>query len=480
MALEWYLALGGTEIANHARLDTYLGTVGSPLDSSTVCGCQTFDAVLVGDEPYTTPDDPASPAPWYDPAVPESAEFCGLLVLDVGGLDDHPVQRQVTAAVTGGAALGPARTQARTVTVTGVLLGATCCGVDYGLRWLAQALGGTTGAQCGGDCLELYNCCPAQFEDPGEFAEQHRRTVRRVALVSAPTVTARAGNGCSGTGGCSVGADMLTVEFVLSAATPWMWTDPVTVIDQVPVPTDDGTECITWCVHGGPPDPSVPICIELADTCPDGEVGVPFGDSCATGWPATEGTGPCSGGCRLAACPDMDDLCRDPNCRTPAPPVPPPPGTCFCHALAVNTAAYELDLTSFPAWFGLAPQIEVYSGSGELRNLTVTVVERPDGTDESVSCEDIASAGRCDAAMVVEVGYVAAGATLTVDGQIGRALVDCAGECETASDVYGRDGTPLEVPLLRARRYCVLLEADAITTPATDATLSLAVSGQER
>lgn len=477
MALEWYLALGGTEIANHARLDTYLGTVGSPLDSSTVCGCETFDAILVGDQPYTTPDDPASPAPWYDPAVPESAEFCGLMVLSVDGLDDYPVTRQVTGAVAGGAALGPGRTQARTITVTGVLLGVTCCAVDYGLRWLAAALGGTTGAQCGGDCLEQYNCCPAQFEDPEVFAEQHRRTVRRVALVSGPSVTAQAGTGCSGTGGCSAGADMLTVEFVLSAATPWQWTDPVTVIDQVPVPTDDGQECITWCVHGGPVDPSAPLCVELSDQCPDG---VPFGGGCEIAWPDKEDTGPCSSGCRLAACPDMDDLCADPACRTPTPPVPPPPGTCFCHALAVNAAAYELDLTDRPLWFGVAPIIDVYAGASELRNVTITIVERPTGIDDSVSCEEIATAGRCDAAMVVEIGYVAPGATVTVDGQIGRALVDCAGECETASDVYGRDGAPLEVPMLQARRYCILLEADAMTTPDTDATVSVSVSGRER
>ncbi|WP_329368690.1 hypothetical protein OG896_24450 [Streptomyces sp. NBC_00669] len=476
MALEWYLTLGGTEIANHSRLNTYLDTVGSPLDSQTVCGCETFDAELVGDEPYTTPADPASPAPWWDPAVPESTEFCGLMVLSVDGLADYPVTRQVTGAVAGGAALGPGRTQARTITVTGVLLGVTCCGVDYGLRWLAAALGGTTGAACGGDCLELYNCCPATFEDPDEFAEQHRRTVRRVALVSGPTVTARAGTGCTGTGGCSAGADMLTVEFVLSAATPWQWTDPVTVLETVPVPTDDGTECITWCVHGGP---DAPVCVDLSDSCPSA-LSVPFGDGGCAGaaWPTLEDSGPCGAGCRLAPCPDLDDLCADPACTTPAPPVPPPPATCFCYALAVNSEAYDLDLTSFPVWFGLAPIIEVYAGSSPLRHLTITIVERPPGTDDSISCQDLAEAGRCQAAAEIEVGYVAAGATVTVDGQIGRALVDCAGQCEAASDVYGAGGAPLSVPLLRAGRYCVLLEADAIATAAADATVTIAVSGQ--
>ncbi|NED79499.1 hypothetical protein G3I76_05245, partial [Streptomyces sp. SID11233] len=66
--LEWYLTLGGTEIANHARLSRYLETVGSPLTEASPCGCETFDAALVGDEPYTTPEEDA--APWWDPDVP--------------------------------------------------------------------------------------------------------------------------------------------------------------------------------------------------------------------------------------------------------------------------------------------------------------------------------------------------------------------------------------------------------------------------
>ncbi|MEU8831763.1 hypothetical protein [Streptomyces sp900116325] len=485
MALEWWLQFGATEIANSARLAAYLQSVGSPLDSVTACGCEKFDAVLVGDEPYTTPE--ADGAPWYDPDVAESADFAGLLVLSVDGLDDHPVQRAVTRSAAGSAALGPARILPRTITVTAVLLGVTCCAVNYGLRWLGRALegctgagcGGCTGAGCGGGDLSLFNCCPAEFEEPDVFAAQHRRTLRRVALVEGPRVVARTGNGCTGSGGCSAGADILTVEFVLTAATPWAWGDPVPVLD-VQIPTDDGTECITWCVHRSVDDPYDPVCIELGDACPPGSVSVELTDgACDLPWPDRETLDlPCDSTCRLAACPDMDALCGDPSCRTPAPPVAPPPETCFCSALAVNSAVYELDVSSRPGWFGAAPLITLEAGSKALRHVTVTFFERRE-EHAGMSCEEVAEAEWCNPHSVFEVAYVPVGGSVVLDGQVGRASVECAGTWESSSDVYGRNGGPLQFPLLDCPNYCVLIEADAIATPAVDATISIALSGRE-
>ncbi|MGJ3558816.1 hypothetical protein ACR6C2_07505 [Streptomyces sp. INA 01156] len=225
MATEWYLGYGGVEVVNHSRLTTYLETVGSPLTGYSGCGCATFGPEIVGDLPYTTPGDEDSPAPWYDPDVPESAEFAGIMVLEVQGLDDHPVQRTVTGGIAGGGSIGPARSLPRTITVTALVLGSTCCGVDYGLHWLGQVLQGCTGGECDGDCLVVYNCCPGEELDSATFNERHRRTLRRTALVDGPRVTARAGDGCQA-GECQSGADILTVEWVMTAAVPWLWTDP--------------------------------------------------------------------------------------------------------------------------------------------------------------------------------------------------------------------------------------------------------------
>lgn len=191
----------------------------------------------------------------------------------------------------------------------GIPVECRACGVAYGLRWLAQALSGCTADGCGGDCLTVYNCCPPETENPDSFAERHRRTLRRVAVVDGPRVIDRNrnGNGCTGSGACQSGADIRTVEFVLTAGTPWLWTDPVPVLD-VPVPTDDGTECITWCIHRGPEGPPDPVCIEPSDTtcATPGAVTAELIDAaCEVAWPALEPVrDPCDATCRLAACPD--------------------------------------------------------------------------------------------------------------------------------------------------------------------------------
>ncbi|WP_433341747.1 hypothetical protein [Streptomyces sp. CA-253872] len=476
--LEHYLTLGGVEIANHARLRAYLETVGSPLSAPTVCACDTFDGDLLGEEPYTDPatDD----APWYDPDIPESAEFAGLMVLSVDGMDDNPITRTASTAVAGGAAFGGRRVQPLTITITGVLLGATCCGVDYGLAWLREALAGCDGGGCGGDCLTFFQCCPSDdVTGEDEFRERYERTIRRVALTSGPTPTARAGSGCSA-GECSTGADMITVEIVLTAATPWAWTAPVPLLD-VAVPGDDG-ECIVWCVHDrNAPPPTPPVCLDLdeAGPCAPGAVVVPFDGACESdvSWPdSDDAEHPCAT-CRLAACPDSADMCTDPGCSIPDPPVAPPPATCFSRALAVNSVSYELDLSDWPRHFGAAPLIEVHAGARDLRRLTVTFFERRT-PHTGLTCEEVAVVERCNPAAVFEVGFVPAGGMVLLDGQVERAFVTCRGRCGPSPDAYGRDGGPLAFPLLTCDRYCVMVEQDAISPAAEDARVVLSLSGR--
>ena len=435
--LDWYLSLGGVEVANHARLAAYLETVGSPLDSVEACRCETFTAEMVGDLPYTTPAEDA--APWYDPSVPESADFTGLLVLDVDGLDTHPVKRTVTTAVTGGGALGPARVLPRTITVTAVLLGASCCATAYGLHWLGEVLTGCTTGECEGDCLTLFNCCPSEDLTPEEFAERHRRSIRRVGLVDGPTVTARNGDGC-GRGACSAGGEILTVEFILSANTPWLYTDTVPVLEVAP-PLDPSTECVTWCLHGG-------------------------GDE--------EG---CDGECRLSPCPDPTAACGDPLCRPPAPPVPNMPDTCYCVPLAAERECYDVDLTDRPGWSVDVPMITVRAEDKEIRNLTLTFYERTPG-DEDLTCEEMAELQRCNPHSVYSIRYLPPGGALTLDGQTGRATVECGGVCESSSDVYGRDGLPVSFKPLSCATYCLCVETDVANPPSPNAVISVGVSGR--
>jgi hypothetical protein len=235
----------------------------------------------------------------------------------------------------------------------------------------------------------------------------------------------------------------VTVEFVLTAVTPWGWTDETPVL-SVNLPTDDDSDCIQWCIHRPLPD-WVPQCEP--------------------------------GGCRLRGCPDVGAACADPACTPPSPPQPTSPASCFCQALSTNRECYDLDLTGRPAWSSDVPVITVYAGSEDLRRLTISFYERGDA-DAGLSASEVADKKRCDPLTVYEVGFVPASGTLTLDGQIGRATVECGGTCETATNVWGRDGAPPSWPEIECGTLVMCLETDEMVPPADDATVTVAMSGR--
>lgn len=473
-----FFALGEHEIANSARLRAYLEALGSPLILGD-CFCPAFSNETVDDGPYTTPDSETEPAPWYDADVPESSEFVGVLLLDVQGIDDNPLSRTVTRSASGTAAFGPARELPLTLTLSMLVIGTTCCGAQYGLKWLASALQGCTGTGCGGDCATLYNCCPSaeDGEDVDAFNRAHRRTLRRVALTEGPTVISREGGPCGGTGCKGSNGEVIQVEAVIVAATPWQWTDSTALL-SVALPTDDNTECTVWCIHGSTPER---VCLETSESCSSGSVAVELTDGACSGvaWPDQDTANPeCAGGCRLSACPTALDGCSDPRCRTATPPSVGTSDTCFCEPLAVNQEWYEIDLTNQPRWFGSAPMIELYAGATALRNVTIKIFERK-GSHLGLTCEEVAKLERCNPFAVYNVSYVPPLGTVTIDGQVGRAFLNCDGVCIPSGDTHGANGGPLQTPLMDCDKYCVEVTADAWNLPDEDALLTFSVTGRE-
>ncbi len=153
--------LGGTEIVNDSRTSAYMrnGIKPGTLTVTGDCGCGNILELAGCDDQYTTPAN--DNAPWYDPAIPESAEFAGFLSTEFEGLNST-YTRNITESITDGATLGRSRFGSRTLTWKGFLFGSSCCGVAYGLRWLGKTLQGSKscGNNCFGEDLELLVCCP--------------------------------------------------------------------------------------------------------------------------------------------------------------------------------------------------------------------------------------------------------------------------------------------------------------------------------
>lgn len=228
------------EVANPQRLAAYLAGAGIPGVTVADCGCETLPQDYGCDPcsppwlPATYTDPVSDPAPWYDPTIPESAEFLGMRIVDVA--TDAVTERRVFPSVSTGARFGPQRLRERTITLTFSLWGATCCGARFGLRWLAE-MSRAFCDPCSTHRLVFASCCPPESTtDYSMFA----RFLERVAIVEGPTVVSRRGEGC-----CSTCAPIIEATLTLVVGWPWMLECPTTCLEPTVVP-DAPTTCVTY------------------------------------------------------------------------------------------------------------------------------------------------------------------------------------------------------------------------------------------
>lgn len=108
-----------------------------------------------------TYDNPATdPAPWYSSAEPESAEFLGLWLESLDGLDEPTETRSLAARITSGSATSREAAPGREVVVSGTLFARTERGMEFGQRWLSSLLDNRD--QCAGanGTLVFRAACP--------------------------------------------------------------------------------------------------------------------------------------------------------------------------------------------------------------------------------------------------------------------------------------------------------------------------------
>ena len=160
-------------------------------------------------------------APWYVSEIPESAEFGGVWVMDVQGLDASQVERQITETVGHGGVAGPHRDTTRQVTFDALLVGCTNAGVDYGLKWLSCRLRAT--ADNVTTKLRYLTAHPGHSTaDPASLV----REVSGVVLTSGPEVKEMH---TTGGGGPNRQANIYRVTWTLSVLNPYAYLPEVDV-----------------------------------------------------------------------------------------------------------------------------------------------------------------------------------------------------------------------------------------------------------
>jgi hypothetical protein len=386
---EGYMDLAGQEIINSARAMAYGGAAGLQIR------CEPCDSLpfALDDLPYEATTDPDNAAPWYDPARPQSAQFLGVLGLGCSGFETNPTARTPSPLIGDGSALGVLRRTHREMGFTVLLIAENEPAMVYGLGWLATALrgGSCSSATCRGDELCMFSSCPGETVGGDASGDAELRHLYDVGLLDGPTVSTRQ----------SAGTLLLaTVTFTLAAGKPWIYQEPL----------DVGSD---W-------------------------VALASGDRRSNWDPDTVYT----------QCPTPVPCLQDPLCKDPAlpPQAPIPISPCYPKGKGnFYRSVVSLSPLDVPQWLETVPVLELATGSKALRRLIVRFWANPQG----LGCDDVTDP--CSACLDISVAYLPAGATLTVDGRIQRATVDCpsgaSGSSKSTPTIYGPQGRSFEWPV---------------------------------
>jgi hypothetical protein len=388
MVYDGFLAFAGTEIVNSPRAAAYARAMG--ITTVNCGGCETLPRALWS-EPYISPDQ--DDAPWWDPTETASKEFAGLVGLEITGLSRNVGGRSLVPLTDNGAALHPFRRPHKEIQVRALAIARSECGLSYGYSWLASALRGSVCASgCQGDTLCFFTCCPGCGPvsdnplDDDLCGDPYWRTMLNVGLLATEQPIKTR----------IPGGWLSEVTFTFAAGNPYIWREPV-LMAQGP---STGQILPDYADPGVPPE-----CFEPAD------------------------------------CLQADD-CPAP----PAPVLPPAPvDACFPQGpFTASRAVLPLPQERVPIWSEKVPLIIIKAGSSRIERLTIRWYANPNERDCATQIDP------CSACAEVNIAYVPQGSTLTIDGRIESAFVDCPGGPGVATaepQLYGRGGTPFVWPV---------------------------------
>lgn len=429
-----WLAVGGVEVINDARAVTYARALGIPgikrIPPATL-------VAALGDAAYTTPT--ADDAPWYDPVVPASARFAGIIGLSILGGGSTPRTRVMTPRLGDGSSASAPRYGHRELAVTALLVGADEQALSYGVAWLASALrGDLCQDNVDGDNVCLFTATPTCPGDALVCGDAEQRTLFRSTVFDGPRVVSTRKISVPT---CAPGQQpaVAEVEFNIAATHPFLYRAPVDIAAEVGFvfPEPSATCSINW----------IPV-----------------------------GSGACPG---LIPCAPGDDCMTDPLAPPlpyiPTVPVRVDPADC---TTAIDKAAATITVPPgvMPGWLDVVPIITISTGGQNMRRIAIRFA----GHSTPEPCSEILT-GRCAACAEIRIPFLPLGSTFTLDGRTERAWVDCpyAGEGAANPQLFGADGEPVEWPVVDCGgSLCIQVTAEADHT-SVDATVTVQLVARE-
>lgn len=384
-----------------------------------------LDCSCVNDDPLIPYVDPITDvAPWYDPSLPESGEFLGMMIMKVTGARNSTFTREVVDAFGDGSILGRPRLRGRSFVLEGLVIGTSCAGVDYGLEFLRRVFEDEVCAcspsdpcsACSGRQFTLRVFCgDAEPCDNGIRTWDSTGTVDGIQVIDDDDLS-----DCC----CVVRKVTLTIQ----TESPYSFNcaDELCSVDADP---DAFTACFDWESDCLDCNPDTSCC----DRCGY--------DALCTCYPISD--------------PELTVLEND----------------CFCMPLQRTIQCCCIDEVG--QGFDTALKLDIYSGDNDtdlaftdlgLRNLTIKVYDNPDNLPCITDQESLDDWCNIEPRFQLQVAYVPSDATLTIDGRRERITLQCDDVCRPYSQVVTNTEGAIFPFVTRCDPMMVCIEFDTLNT----------------
>lgn len=396
-----YSCFGCVEWAHNERTKAYIAwacrtgrlDAGCIPPTSWMCTCPNDTPEIAFDNPI---DDEVC---WYDPNVPESADFLGAVIRKETGIRDSTFTRELVDGLTGGSILQTPKVVGKQIVFEILLYATSEAGMNYGIEWMRRQFeendncpkDGGSCSSCQGQLLTVRVHCadPETTHDQGLHSFASAGTLDGLKLLDEFPM----GRGC-----CNiVRAYTLTIatESHKSFSTEPVSSCTVTAAD------DAVFSALGICNQPLPDRPCCPFCDTGCDECttdPGCDCFPPFVLT-----PETIGS--------IAPC------FSDPVCR------------CIAAISVTNLpSGYEstFRLTLQAGFDASNPTFQKFG----LRNPVIRIFENPQGLALPVDLEtyqDLVS--RMIPCAEIGVSWIPKGSELVIDGLSGRMWLKCNGRC---------------------------------------------------
>lgn len=399
------LCLGCVAVVDNERTNAYVKWARTTGRMGPECCSYVNLGYCELDSPPTPYDNPISDQVcWYDPDIPESADFLGLWVVSMDGMEDDGWSVGTNDVGADGYSFNRPFQPGRTLTFDVMLMATSCCGMDYGYNWLVNVLKGQGCAhggankfsdKCGTTEMTVRVCCPEEgAEDTG----------LRIFPSAKLTDGVKRADGDRRDSCC---CNYRRYTFVIQTGTHHAFSPPVVVCGPTsPDGSPENAQCRDWdgCEF-----------VEEINPCVD-----PTG--CGDLFP------------EAFVSPSLRDECFCPPWSQTR--------TCCCvdeYQTGATTRALIIDIFA-----GSKPFDPVHTRLGT-RNVEILVFENPMRLPCPTTQEEynllVSTRPVCAR---VKVGYIPSGGLLRIDGRTGEAYIVCAGQKIPVYDGVSGDLKKLE------------------------------------